>query len=96
MTEKSEKTSLVQKARDWGQVVLIACAIGGGALTFVSKAWGWALSGPAALTKADKLEKEVRRIKRQSRFTVKVLEKIGREKYDWRGEERDITREETE
>ena len=33
MTEKSEKTSLVQKARDWGQVVLIACAIGGGALT---------------------------------------------------------------
>ncbi len=81
---------LVERVKDAGQaliaIAVIAGFIGGAAL----KAWGWALSGPNALSKAERLEKDVRRLKRQSRFTVKVLEKLGREKYDWRQEEREV------
>ena len=76
-----EKNSLIQKARDWGQVILIACAIGGGALTFVSKAWGWAKAGPAAQAAAASLDARVTRLERQSQFTVRALEKLSGMRY---------------
>lgn len=81
---------LVERVKDAGQA-LIAIAIIAGFLGGVAvKAWGWVQAGPIALTKAERLEKDVRRLKRQSRFTVQVLEKIGKEKYDWRMEDREV------
>lgn len=87
------KTKLAVFVRDWGQAVLIACAIGGGAITFTTKAWGWFNAGPVALSKAEKTEKDVRRLKRQNRFMIRGMEKLTREKYDWRGEDSAIERE---
>lgn len=81
---------LVERVKDAGQA-LIAIAIIAGFLGGVAvKALAWVSAGPTALSKAERLEKDVRRLKRQSRFTVKVLEKLGKEKYDWRAEEREV------
>ena len=81
---------LVERVKDAGQA-LIAIAIIAGFLGGVAvKALAWVSAGPTALSKAERLEKDVRRLKRQSRFTVKVLEKIGKEKYDWHTEDREI------
>ena len=81
---------LVERVKDAGQA-LIAVAIIAGFLGGVAvKALAWVSAGPTALNKAERLEKDVRRLKRQSRFTVKVLEKIGKEKYDWRTEDREV------
>lgn len=79
--QEGEKTKLARIVRDWGQAVLIACAIGGGALTFVSKAFAWAKAGPEAQAAATKLDSRVTRLERQSRFTVKALEKLSGMKY---------------
>ena len=86
----SERKSLIERARDAGQAVIAVAAVAGFLGGAAIKAWGWAISGPNALNKAERLEKDVRRLKRQSRFTVKVLEKIGKEKYDWRTEDREV------
>ena len=81
---------LVERVKDAGQA-LIAIAIIAGFLGGVAvKALAWVSAGPTALNKAERLEKDVRRLKRQSRFTVKVLEKLGKEKYDWRTEDREV------
>lgn len=86
----SRVASFVQKVRDAGQAVIAVAVVAGFLGGFITKAWGYITAGPTALTKAERLEKDVRRLKRQSRFTVKVLEKIGKEKYDWRMEEREV------
>ena len=81
---------LVERVKDAGQA-LIAIAVIAGFLGGVAvKALAWVSAGPTALNKAERLEKDVRRLKRQSRFTVKVLEKLGKEKYDWRTEDREV------
>lgn len=89
MGEKS--TSLIQRARDWGQVILICCAIGGGAVTFVSRAWGWAKAGPEAQAAAIDLNTRVTRLERQSRFTVRALEKLSGMKYQRRAGDEGMT-----
>ncbi len=81
---------LVERIKDSAQALLAVAAIAGFLGGAAIKAWGWVLSGPNALSKAERLEKDVRRLKRQSRFTVRVLEKIGKEKYDWRTEDREV------
>ena len=86
----SERKSLIERARDAGQALIAVATVAAflGALSV--RALAWVSAGPTALNKAERLEKDVRRLKRQSRFTVKVLEKIGKEKYDWRTEDREV------
>ncbi len=92
----SERKGLIERTRDAGQAVIAISALAAGLGAISVKAIGWANSGPIALTKAERLEKDVRRLKRQSRFTVKVLEKIGKEKYDWTREDREISSEDSD
>lgn len=75
------KSSVAQVIRDWGQALLIACAIGGGAITFASKAFAWVKAGPEAQAAAVNLDARVTRLERQSRFTVRALEKLSGMKY---------------
>lgn len=86
----NDRKSIVAQFRDAGQAIIAATMVAGILGGFAVKAWGYITAGPTALTKAERLEKDVRRLKRQSRFTVKVLEKIGKEKYDWRMEDREV------
>lgn len=86
----SERKSLIAQARDAGQLIIATVAVSGILGGFAVKAWGWANSGPIALTKAERLEKDVRRLKRQSRFMIRAAEKTLNTKYDWRTEEREV------
>lgn len=93
----SERKTLIESARDWGQVILIGCAIGGGAVTFSARAWGWVNAGPeakreaaAVSTRVEKIERDMRRLKRRSRFATKAMEKISGLKYDYAREDRDV------
>lgn len=81
------KSSVAQIVRDWGQAVLIACAIGGGALTFASKALSWASAGPDAKAATVDLNSRVTRLERQSRFTVRALEKLSGMRYKRQADE---------
>lgn len=92
----SEKKGLVTQLRDAGQLIVATAAVATLLGGFAVKAWGWAMAGPTALTETQILKKDVRRLKRQSRFTVKILEKLGKEKYDWRMEDREVALEEPE
>jgi hypothetical protein len=85
--KEKPKTTLAVVVRDWGQAILIACAIGGGALTFVAKAAAWAKAGPDAIAKAETLDIRLTRVEKQQRFMIRALEKVSGMKYARFGDE---------
>lgn len=86
----SEKKGFVERARDAGQALIAVSAVAGLLGAFAVKALAWVQAGPIALTKAERLERDVRRLKRQSRFMIRAAEKTLNTKYDWRTEEREV------
>lgn len=91
-----ERKSFVVQLRDATQAIVATAAVfallGGMAV----KAWAWVKAGPTALTETQVLKRDMRRLKRQNRFMIRGIEKLTKEKYDWRQEEREMARPEEE
>lgn len=86
----SERKSLIERARDAGQAIIAVAAVAALCGGMAVKALAWAQAGPQALTETQVLKKDVRRLKRRSLFMTRAAEKILKEKYDWRTEEREV------
>lgn len=67
---------------NYGKALLVVAAIVGGTYSITDKT-------VSRLKKVPDLERRVKNVERRTRFMVRGIEKLTKEKYEWRSEERE-------